>query len=380
MKILVIEDDPAIRQTLAEILELNGHDVLAVSSGEEGVERADPPPDLIFCDVGLPGIDGYQVIKRIQEKPGGRDIPFIFLTARAERNDLRKGMNLGADDYITKPFTERDILDAIKARSQKQNSIRQKIERLIDEQQRTYSADWSHELMTPLAGVMGGLDLIESETESITPSELKDLLKLIREGAERQRRLSQKLILYFELQKQVAQKTANFETCQAASAVRIGALQAAEDAGRRLDLIIACDDCIVPLSESRLTYAILELTGNAFRFSSRGQSVAIQGLKSGSLYTISIEDQGPGMTSEQRAFIGPFTQFERRRKEQQGLGLGLAIASLTATLAGGHLTLEEGSQGRGLRALIHIPATTLLAQETSGTADSGKLPGTMDPA
>lgn len=122
MNILIIEDEPAIRETLQLCLELNGHTVIAAEDGPAGVRLAAQRPDLILCDVGLPGLDGYGVIAAIQQLPACRDIPFIFLTARAGRDDLRRGMSLGADDYITKPFTQRDILDAIAARLRRQQT------------------------------------------------------------------------------------------------------------------------------------------------------------------------------------------------------------------------------------------------------------------
>lgn len=107
-------------------------------------------------------------------------MPFIFLTAPADRADRRSGMDLGADDYITKPFTERDILDAIAARGTRQRTLRGRIEELIEKRRREESANWSHELMTPLNGVLGGLELIEMEGGSVSPAELKDRLGLIR--------------------------------------------------------------------------------------------------------------------------------------------------------------------------------------------------------
>ena len=113
MTILIIDDEPAIRDTLQLCLELHGHTVLTAADGPAGVQLAAQQPDLILCDVGLPGLDGYGVITAIKQLPTGRDIPFIFLTALAGRDDLRQGMNLGASGYVVKPFTQRDIMDAI---------------------------------------------------------------------------------------------------------------------------------------------------------------------------------------------------------------------------------------------------------------------------
>ena len=113
VKILIIEDEPAIRQTLQDLLEIHGHTVLAAADGIEGVKRAGERPDIIFCDMLMPGMDGDEVLAAVRQLPQCAAIPFLFLTALAARADQRLGMSLGADDYITKPFTERDIIDAI---------------------------------------------------------------------------------------------------------------------------------------------------------------------------------------------------------------------------------------------------------------------------
>ena len=114
-------------------------------------------------------------------------------------------MALGADDYITKPFTERDILDAIAARNKRHGGSwwREKIEQLAERQRRESNAQWSHELLTPLNAVIGGLDLLEMDAETISRDELKEMLALIRNGAERQERLARKLICYFGLEQRL---------------------------------------------------------------------------------------------------------------------------------------------------------------------------------
>jgi len=113
-KILVIEDNLEVRENLAEILELSNYIVDIAVNGKEGVQKAlSNPPDLILCDVMMPNLDGYGVVKILDSKPITSDIPFVFLTAKAEKSDMRKGMNLGADDYITKPFDDVELLDAI---------------------------------------------------------------------------------------------------------------------------------------------------------------------------------------------------------------------------------------------------------------------------
>lgn len=118
--LLLIEDNQEIRENTAEILELSMYKVLTAPNGKEGVEKAmEHKPDLIICDIMMPVLDGYGVLHAIHRNDQLKNIPFIFLTAKSERADFRKGMELGADDYITKPFDGAELLNAIDSRLKK---------------------------------------------------------------------------------------------------------------------------------------------------------------------------------------------------------------------------------------------------------------------
>ena len=118
--ILLIEDSDDIRETTAEILELANYKVMSAENGKVGVEIANQiKPDLVICDIMMPVLDGYGVLHIFSQSPELQNIPFIFLTAKTERSDQRKGMEMGADDYLTKPFQEIELLNAIESRFRK---------------------------------------------------------------------------------------------------------------------------------------------------------------------------------------------------------------------------------------------------------------------
>ena len=211
--------------------------------------------------------------------------------------------------------------------------------------------------MTPLWGVLGGLELIEKEADKVSPQELKEILGLIRKSAERQQKLSGKLVRFFELERMMDRKDgAGTAKCQVHEAITVGAGQAAAEMGRQADVHVKSEPAQVPLAGPILIDAVAELVGNALRFAAAGEPVSVTGRRQGSGYVIEVVDRGPGMTPEQRSAVGAFTQFERERKEQQGLGLGLAIVQTSATLAGGRLVLGDGPGGRGLSAAIELPS------------------------
>ena len=119
-KILIIEDNLEVRENTKEILSLANYDVVSAESGKIGVDVAQHErPDLIICDIMMPELDGYGVLHILSKIEETASIPFIFLSAKAEKSDVRKGMDLGADDYLTKPFDDTDLLNAIEARLKK---------------------------------------------------------------------------------------------------------------------------------------------------------------------------------------------------------------------------------------------------------------------
>lgn len=131
--ILLIEDNLEMRENTEEILELANYEVLTAKHGREGVQMAkEHLPDLIVCDVMMPELDGYGVLYMLGKDAQTASIPFIFLTAKAEKSDFRKGMNLGADDYLTKPFEEMELLNAVESRFKKNDVIKQQYEQNID--------------------------------------------------------------------------------------------------------------------------------------------------------------------------------------------------------------------------------------------------------
>ncbi len=116
-KILFIEDDTVVRENTAELLELSDYEVVTAANGRIGVELAKKElPDIIICDIMMPELDGYGVLQALAQKPETQQIPFIFLSAKTEHKDIRRGMDLGADDYLTKPFEEEELISAIESR------------------------------------------------------------------------------------------------------------------------------------------------------------------------------------------------------------------------------------------------------------------------
>lgn len=168
-KILLIDDSKDLRENTAEILELANYEVFTAENGKVGVELAlREDPDLIICDIMMPELDGYGVLHLLQKNPSARNTPFIFLTAKTEHKDLRKGMELGADDYITKPFTGIELLSAVESRLKKMELIEKKFKGDMEELQ---------ELMRESSG-----DALKDLTDVSNVSYYKKKQKIYSEG------------------------------------------------------------------------------------------------------------------------------------------------------------------------------------------------------
>ena len=131
--ILIIDDSSDMRENANELLELAGYKTYTATNGKEGLDLARKhKPDLILCDIMMPELDGYGVLRALENIPEMVSTPFVFLTAKAERTDFRKGMDLGADDYITKPFSGDDLLRVVSARLKKSLLLKKNFERNIN--------------------------------------------------------------------------------------------------------------------------------------------------------------------------------------------------------------------------------------------------------
>ncbi len=169
-KILLIEDNEEIRENTAEILELADYEVITAENGRVGVEKArNDHPDLIVCDIMMPVMDGYGVLHLLSKTPETAEIPFIFLTAKADRTDFRKGMEMGADDYITKPFDDMDLLNAIESRLKKAEMVR-----------KNYNKDLSG--LDQLISDAGGDEELKKLTQNREIRSYKKKTEIYREG------------------------------------------------------------------------------------------------------------------------------------------------------------------------------------------------------
>ncbi len=347
-RILVIEDEESILENILETLELHGYEAVGASDGRRGTQLAQERlPDLVVCDILMPGMDGYGVLQALRSSPATARVPFIFLTAKSDRGDLRQGMELGADDYITKPFQPSELIAAIQTRLQRQAAIDQEYEKKLDDLRDSIIHMLPHELRTPLTSIVGYSEILVLDGPEMERERIVEMAEAIHRAGERLRRLIENYLIYAQLEiisadpeRTVALRS--LRTLHPAQAIESAARQKAQAANRAADLVLdVVDTGTVQIASDNLTKIVEELVDNAFKFSSVGTPVQVTARPEDATYVLSVQDYGRGMLPEHVASIGAYMQFGRKLHEQQGSGLGLVIAKRLVELHGGELVIES---------------------------------------
>lgn len=344
-KILVIEDDQLVRENIIELLEAEEFATVAAENGSIGVLLAKAErPDLIICDVMMPVLDGHGVLQELRSYEETATIPFIFLTAKADQIDQRQGMELGADDYLTKPFTRAEILKAINTRLEKQALLERQSQQRLDYLRQSIATALPEELRDPITRIIGFSHLLG--TEAMPPEEIREIAVKLEKSAASLCRLMENFWLYAELEAESTNSQAllswqNNHTRNADELISNIAREIAAAADRASDLQLDLRPAQVKMSKLKFTKLVRELLDNAFKFSPPNTTVTVTVKVIGASFELQVTDQGRGMNSEEIAVVGAYMQFSRKLYAQKGSGLGLAIAKRLTELHDGHFAIHS---------------------------------------
>jgi signal transduction histidine kinase len=347
---------------IAETLNLYGFETLTAEDGLCGIQMAEQHlPDLVICDINMPNLDGYGTLKAMRERENTAGIPFIFLTGATEKSDMRRGMELGADDYLTKPFTHKELMAAVNARMEKQAELQRQSDKRLNELRGNITLALPHELRTPLNGIMGLAQIMIEDYATMPPAEILETSRFIHDSALRLHRLIENFLVYSQIEL-MASEAKLIDVSAAVKPVAVQELvpeiarKVAARHRREGDLLLKIQEAAVLVPSENLTKIVEELADNAFKFSEPGKPVLIAAEIESGQCRLTFTDKGRGMTPEQLNRIGPHIQFERHTFEQQGAGLGLVIAKRMTELLGGQFRVESMSgQGTVVRVTFAMP-------------------------
>lgn len=361
-KILIIEDDNTVRENISEFLEINGYSTNTANNGLEGLMQAiQTKPDLIVCDIMMPEMDGIEVLNNVREHDSISNTPFIFLTAKVEKKNFRDAMSIGADDYLTKPFDLKELLDAVKIRLKKQTAIREMISLKANETRDLINRTANHEFNTPLYGIVGSSKMLLDYYDELTRYEHKDLVKAIYQSAIRLQHTLEQDLLYSKLT-QIEKDPESIKIFiggrlkNAELIIKEVAQDLGSDLSRSKDINLDLTEGNLQMSHENFEYICTEILNNAIKFSTEGTPISIISEKEENFYRVTFLDKGFGIKKEFLDSIGPFMQFDRTTNEQQGRGLGLFLVNKILNLHGGKFNIES-DEINGTSVSLWIPST-----------------------
>ncbi len=359
--ILLVDDDEAILDGVTRLLQLRGYQVITAINGHEALAAMQQTtPDLIISDIAMPDMNGYDFFHAVRSNPLWMPIPFIFLTAYGQHEDIRHGHSLGVDAYLVKPFEMEDLLVLIESRLKRVREIRETAQGDVERMKQQIVNIFSHELRTPLAYIYGYVNILRDQYSELDSVTVETVLEGMQHGAERLRRLVEDLMLIVRLDSGVV------ETEIALRRVPVTLNAVVEEVVRHYRDVAEQRQVVIKVAippglhvlgvPAYLQDALARLVDNAIKFcKQQGGRVIISAERCGEQVILRVSDNGIGMDpAALEAIFERFVQLDRQRLEQQGVGLGLSIAHDLIRLHGGSISVES-QPGVGSTFTITLP-------------------------
>jgi two-component system, sensor histidine kinase and response regulator len=347
-QILVIEDQPDVRENIVELLDAEKFKTLAAENGIDGVNLAQEyHPDLILCDVMMPELDGYDVLNMLRQNPETALIPFVFLTAKAATKDMRQGMNLGADDYLTKPFTRTELLQAIRSRLSRQKAFVQQADLELTGLQQSLAYSVPDKILNPLDEIARTAEIFIQDAETLSPNDFKALSQSIYTHTQFLQRAIQNFFLYMNLEF-LARNTETLTALQGTQTMRPGdfifmiSTQKAKEYKRSRDVKAITANVQLGIATDDLKKIVEESLDFALTATQEQTPVSIVAEVVQDTFQYSLQFRLETLSPEQFQRIAAKEPLDRQFYEELDPGLGLLIIHRIAELYSGGLTLDSG--------------------------------------
>jgi two-component system sensor histidine kinase/response regulator len=365
--ILFVDDNPALQRSVECLLQMEGYEVMLALNGHEALQHlqaAAPPPDLIISDITMPGMDGFEFYKEMRKHSQWTDIPFIFLTARDQVEDLEQGYSLGADDYLVKPLDQDRLLWIVRGKLRRRDELRARI-RAQEQELRKAKQDLAtmvaHELRTPLVSITMVSDILAREMEILSADQVREMLDAMQSGQVRLHRLVEQMVMYVEMKSGVLATTVEaMKRPRCVHDVLSASLKHTQQMdyrqrGIRFRVEEDHPEVIVECDQNTLRQALSEIMLNAIAFSESDDEILVAQWASEKWTSIAITDRGPGIPEKElpRVFEA-FYQVNRQWFEQQGVGIGLTLVKGIVELHGGVVEIQS-KMGQGTQVTVTLP-------------------------
>jgi signal transduction histidine kinase len=376
--LLLVDDDLAILEGVADLLGLHGYNIITATDGTEALQAMRrQTPDLVISDIMMREMNGYQFYEEVRKNPAWTMLPFIFLTARGQTIDIRRGHSLGADAYLTKPFEPEDLLIAVRARLKRMDDIRRVTRADVDQMKQQLMTIFSHELRTPLTYIYGYVNLLDEHLSDSDDDMIDMMIDGARQGAERLVSLVDDLMLMMRIDSgvvgvEIQRRRFSADLVEVIAKVVDDARLEMRRDNVQLETQLP-RSLVVPCIPVYVEDALKRLVNNAVKFlKSEGGQVLVSAGQRGDRAVITVEDDGIGIAPEQHeAIFERFKQVDRETMEQQGTGLGLSIARTLIRLHGGDVVVKS-RVGKGSMFVVTLPAYEVPLEVDQGASRNGR--------
>jgi K+-sensing histidine kinase KdpD len=366
-KILLIDDNEELLFVLNELFSTHGFLVEAVTSVDGAIQTlTEDKPDIILCDVMLPGKLGYELYYHVRENASLADLPFVFLTAVSSEQKRRFAIEQGCDDYIIKPFNPEELISIVRGKLVASRRRKDVVKQNVENDRRRIIQTLSHEFRTPLVSINTGSEIIIEHGEKLDDVQLRRLLESIWRGGQRLERLIDDFMVLQQIslghaesiQKKFKRELALEDVIE--SAVQNFIVNSLENPVPEIIVDTLPQDVSLLGYDVQLEDALLRLLSNAQKFGEAGMPIRVSSeVNRDGEIVVRVRDYGPGIEKpgellQQACEI--FSQINRELNEQQGCGLGLAIAAYYTKINLGVISLSQPSDGPGLIAELRFPA------------------------
>lgn len=349
-KILLIDDEQDFMEGISSILNYEGYKTLMAFNGEEGITLAkNEQPEIILCDILMPGLDGFDVLSQLKADLSLSLVPFIFITALDQKEKRRKGMEMGADDFLVKPFTRQELINTINARLRKQDGIRANIKDV--KESIIYSIP--HELKNPLNAIINFSHIIKEKANVLSADEISEMGEYIYRSGNHLNEIVQKYLTLIDIELNYQDKYFQ-EVKDLAFDITEITKTISKNYKRTQDYKMDIADCSVKVIKEWFLIALGEIIDNAFKFSKPGQKIFIEVRVKGIELEIQIHDEGRGFSPVNLNQINAFVQYDRKIFQQTGTGMGLFLAKRIVKIHKGTFTIKS-LPGKGTDVCVVIP-------------------------
>ncbi len=351
--ILLVDDEENILEIAKTILDAEGYDTKTAMSFDEAVELLGKiTPDIIISDVNMPGKSGFDFFSYVRSIHTIQNIPFIFLTGNSDIESIKKGKELGSDDYLTKPVDYYILLSTIKGKLKRKDFLKESQVFQIEQIKKQLFQLISHEMRTPLTSILGATELLSDPTENLSPQELTTFLEMLHANSKRLTSMVDDFLLATriesgEIRNEISEASVRINPNELTRKAIHELQKKIEEQQVHVENLVEVKEITLKVNTSHLENILTRLVDNAIKFSERNSDIILSGKDDKDSFTFIVKDNGYGVPKDQQGLLfEKFRQINREKIEQQGTGLGLYIVQKLVELNKGTIWFES-QEGKG---------------------------------